>query len=104
MAHDIKAIALNILITPMNRAMSLRRYISRRHSPPSMQWVRICRSKKVVQIAGRFVDYVEAHSGLAPEKIKEQFVADCTSLNLPGDRGLNGRDHKSERAKPTETV
>lgn len=52
--------------------------------------------EQLIQRAGKFVDYVEAHSGLAPEEgsievraqagireLKERFTADCTSGDLP---------------------
>jgi hypothetical protein len=35
----------------------------------------------LARYAGRIVDYVEAHSGLPPAKLNEQFVADCRAFN-----------------------
>lgn len=40
-------------------------------------------TEKVVQFAGRLVDYVEAHSGSAPAQIKREFTADCAADRLP---------------------
>ena len=38
---------------------------------------------KLIEIGGHFVDYVEVHPGLATTQLKQQFMKDCTSLNLP---------------------
>lgn len=37
---------------------------------------------KAMKIGGQFVDYVEAHSAMSPESVKQQFVSDCLNNQL----------------------
>jgi hypothetical protein len=83
MGRDIKAIAEEHLNYPdASRDELVARYIEA--ALPALHATgQDIPMEKLAQIAGQFVDYVEAHSGLASEKLKEQFAADCTSGNLP---------------------